>query len=80
MTRESRFYVGLWRATEPIFRALKDENPNTSPSRAVIASPYASTRRTTSSAGADDQLLSGFTCAAGFIGGDEGGRAPAQAL
>jgi hypothetical protein len=28
VTRDGRFYVGLWRTTEPIFQALKDDNPN----------------------------------------------------
>jgi IMP cyclohydrolase len=80
VTRDGRFYVGLWRTTEPIFQALKDDNPNIITVSRSYREPICFDTRTTSSAGADDQLLSGFTHPAGFIGGDEGGRAATEAL
>ncbi len=44
-------FNGLWRATEPLFQALKDEISTSSPSRAAIANQSASIRKTTSSEG-----------------------------
>jgi hypothetical protein len=42
---------GLWRSTEPVFQALKDENRTLSRCRAAIASRPASTPSSTSRAG-----------------------------